>query len=73
MKLIINGEEKALEKVSSVSDLLRELGLKADRVAVELNREIAARERWNETALNDGDQLEIVQFVGGGAEEICKL
>ena len=66
MKLIINGEEKTLEKVSSVSDLLRELGLKADRVAVELNREIAARASWDSIQLKDGDRLEIVQFVGGG-------
>ena len=66
MKLIINGEEKPVENVSSVSDLLRELGLKADRVAVELNREIAARTSWDSTRLKDGDRLEIVQFVGGG-------
>jgi sulfur carrier protein len=66
MKLIINGEEKPVENVSSVSDLLRELGLKADRVAVELNREIAARTSWDSTHLKDGDRLEIVQFVGGG-------
>jgi sulfur carrier protein len=66
MKLIINGEEKAVENVSSVSDLLRELGLKADRVAVELNREIAARTAWDSMRLKDGDRLEIVQFVGGG-------
>jgi sulfur carrier protein len=66
MKLIINGEEKPVENVSSVSDLLRELGLKADRVAVELNREIAARTSWDSTQLKDGDRLEIVQFVGGG-------
>ncbi|MFL6301117.1 MAG: sulfur carrier protein ThiS [Terriglobales bacterium] len=66
MKLIINGEEKPVDNVSSVSDLLRELGLKADRVAVELNREIAARTSWDSTKLKDGDRLEIVQFVGGG-------
>jgi sulfur carrier protein len=66
MKLIINGEEKTVENVSSVSDLLRKLGLKADRVAVELNREIAARGSWDSTQLKDGDRLEIVQFVGGG-------
>lgn len=66
MKVIINGEEKAVDNVSSVSDLLRELGLKADRVAVELNREIAARTSWDSTQLKDGDRIEIVQFVGGG-------
>ena len=39
---------------------------KADRVAVELNREIVARARWAETPVREGDQLEIVHFVGGG-------
>lgn len=67
MKLIINGEEKPVDNVSSVSDLLRELGLKADRVAVELNREIAVRASWDSTQLKEGDRLEIVQFVGGGS------
>jgi thiamine biosynthesis protein ThiS len=66
MKLIINGEEKSLENVSSLSSLLQQLGLKADRVAIELNREIAARSLWDSTQLKDGDRLEIVQFVGGG-------
>ena len=66
MKLIINGEERWLENVSSLTSLLVQLGLKADRVAVELNREIAARASWDSTQLKDGDRLEIVQFVGGG-------
>jgi len=66
MKLIINGEERSLENVSSLTSLLVQLGLKADRVAVELNREIAARASWDSTQLKDGDRLEIVQFVGGG-------
>jgi sulfur carrier protein len=66
MKLIINGEEKPVENVSSLSSLLQHLGLKADRVAIELNREIVARKVWDSTLLKDGDRLEIVQFVGGG-------
>jgi len=37
--------------------------VKSDRVAVELNREIAPRNRWSETVLKDGDRLEIVHFV----------
>jgi thiamine biosynthesis protein ThiS len=67
MKLIINGEEKSVENVSSLSSLLQRLGLKADRVAVELNRDIVARGVWDSTILNEGDKLEIVQFVGGGS------
>jgi thiamine biosynthesis protein ThiS len=68
MKLIINGEEKSVENVSSLSSLLQHLGLKADRVAIELNREIVARGVWDSTILTDGDRLEIVQFVGGGSQ-----
>ena len=42
------------------------LGMKGDRVAVELNREIVPRAQWPVTNLQDGDQLEVVHFVGGG-------
>ncbi len=65
MKLFINSEERQLE-VTTVSTLVEELGIKADRVAVELNREIVPRADWSKVALHDGDKLEIVHFVGGG-------
>lgn len=67
MKLFINGEEREVAPGLTLAALLEQLGMKADRVAVELNREIAARERWNATSLAEGDRLEIVHFVGGGA------
>lgn len=66
MQLIINGEERSFGDVASLAALVEQLGIKGDRVAVELNREIVARTRWPETALRDGDRLEIVHFVGGG-------
>lgn len=66
MKLHINGEEHALPERLTVAALVEHLGMKADRVAVELNRDIVARARWTETWLADGDRLEIVHFVGGG-------
>ena len=65
MKLRLNGEERALA-ATTLATLVDELGMKADRVAVELNREIVPRARWEATALRDGDELEIVHFVGGG-------
>jgi thiamine biosynthesis protein ThiS len=68
MNLIVNGESRQFESVSSISALLDQLGLKADRVAVELNRDLVRRERWETTPLAEGDKLEIVQFVGGGAD-----
>ena len=66
MRLKINGEEKEVAGVSSLADLVDSLAMKADRVAVELNREIVPRAEWAGTRLKDGDELEIVHFVGGG-------
>ena len=68
MKLLINGEDRDFNSPLSLSSLVEQLGMKTDRVAVELNRNIVARERWAETNLNEGDRLEIVHFVGGGAD-----
>ncbi len=65
MKLIINGAEREFT-APTLAARIEQLGMKADRVAVELNRQIVARDRWNQTALHDGDHLEIVHFVGGG-------
>jgi len=68
MKLQINGEEKTFEPASpfTLATLVESLGMKPDRVAVELNRDIVPRDLWAETTLNDGDKLEMVHFVGGG-------
>jgi len=65
MELTINGQKRT-SNADRLSVLLDELGMRPDRVAIELNREIVPRDRWPETPLKDGDTLEIVQFVGGG-------
>jgi thiamine biosynthesis protein ThiS len=65
MKLTINGQEQALPSLT-LAQLVEQLGMKPDRVAVELNRDIVPRNQWAATNLADGDQLEIVHFVGGG-------
>jgi sulfur carrier protein len=67
MDLFVNGELKPCAGSSSLAQFIEELGMKGDRVAVELNREIVPRTHWAETQLHDGDRLEIVHFVGGGA------
>jgi sulfur carrier protein len=70
MKLHINGEERDFSGSSApftLAALVESLGMKSDRVAVELNRDIVPRDRWIETQLNEGDRLEIVHFVGGGS------
>ena len=71
MKLHINGSEgeygpPAGEPSLTVTGLIAALGMKTDRVAVELNHDIVPRDRWSETLLNEGDRLEVVHFVGGG-------
>jgi thiamine biosynthesis protein ThiS len=66
MTLQINGQSREFPDGLTVASLVAHLGMKADRVAVELNLEIVPRDRWDATALKDGDRLEIVHFVGGG-------
>ena len=68
MKLQINGAEREFPSCISLATLLEQLGMKQDRVAVELNHDIIQRDLWPETTLADGDRLEIVHFVGGGTQ-----
>jgi thiamine biosynthesis protein ThiS len=66
MRLLLNGEERVFEDVSTLADLVSSLGLDARKVAVERNLEIAPRSTYADTALADGDRIEIVTFIGGG-------
>jgi thiamine biosynthesis protein ThiS len=66
MKLQINGEQRDLPDGLTVTTLIEHLGMKPDRMAVELNLEIVTRAQWQATTLKDGDKLEVVHFVGGG-------
>ncbi len=66
MRLMINGNDQSFADSLTLAQLIEHLGMKDDRVAVELNREIVSRTQWQETSLKDGDRLEIVHFVGGG-------
>jgi len=66
MKLFLNGDEREISEVSNVADLVITLGLDSRKVAVERNLEIVPRSTYAETALTDGDRIEIVTFIGGG-------
>ena len=66
MVLVINGEPRQVPGSLDVAGLVALLGMKPDRVAVELNREIVPRAAWHGRALHEGDELEVVHFVGGG-------
>lgn len=65
----LNGQARSfpdLPTPTTLNLLIEVLGLKADRIAVEHNGQIAPRTAWSEVQLRDGDRLEIVHFVGGG-------
>jgi len=66
LKVLVNGECRAVAEGATVRSLLRELALAESRVAVERNRAIVRKTDYADTALSDGDRIEIVTFVGGG-------
>lgn len=65
MQLTLNGERKST-KAQTVAALIVELGLDIRKVAIERNGAIVARSLHETTALNEGDTLEVVHFIGGG-------
>jgi sulfur carrier protein len=66
MQILLNGESRSYDKPLTVAELLVSMELTGKRVAVELNGEIAPRSLHASTILNEGDQVEIVQAIGGG-------
>ena len=65
MRIEVNGEHREID-AGTILDLVETLGLNPRKVAVERNLEIVPRSLHGETALADGDRIEIVQLVGGG-------
>jgi thiamine biosynthesis protein ThiS len=66
LEIVVNGEPRDIPAPATVLDLLTSLGLDPRMVVVELNKEIVRRPRLAETALAQGDSVELVDFVGGG-------
>lgn len=66
MRIYINGEERSVEDVSNVADLVVHLGLETRKVGVERNLEVVPRSLHAATPVIDGDRFEIVTFIGGG-------
>lgn len=64
--ITVNGEARVLEAGATVAAMLGSLGLCAQRVAVEVDREIVPRALFGQTPLHEGAAIEIVTFVGGG-------
>ena len=66
LEIMVNGEPRKVPAPATAAGLLRHLGLDPRTVVVELNRKIVRRPQLNNTALADGDAVELVHFVGGG-------
>ena len=66
MQIQVNGEQRDCRSGSTIGDLLRELDIKTERVAVELNLEILDRKDFEIRSLKEGDRVEILSFIGGG-------
>ena len=62
----VNGEHKRVAAGLSIAQLAEELGLVPEKLAVERNLEVVPRSTLGEVVVHDGDELEIVHFVGGG-------
>jgi sulfur carrier protein len=64
--IVLNGAERSLERPLTVGELLRELGLPRERVAVELNGAIVRKAAYDAAQVEPGARVEVVSFVGGG-------
>jgi len=66
MNITINGENKVFSSTLTVSELLSEMGIDSRKIAVERNLHLIKRAEFDSATLNDGDEIEIINFVGGG-------
>ena len=66
MEIILNGDKLDVPDRATIEALVKKLGLQDDRVAVECNRVVISRTAWPGIFLKENDQVEIIQFVGGG-------
>ncbi len=66
MKIIVNGQEKEFKKKITLIELLKELSLEGKVMAAAVNMDIVKQGSWDSYVLNDGDKLELLDFVGGG-------
>lgn len=66
IEVSVNGETRRLPSGHSVAQVLEDLGISPERVAVEMNGTIVRRRDWQAAAVTGGSRMEIVEFVGGG-------
>jgi sulfur carrier protein len=66
LQVYVNGESRKVSDSLSILELITQLDLPLNRIAVELNRAVVRRADWETTYLRDEDRIEVVHFVGGG-------
>jgi sulfur carrier protein len=66
MIVIINGEQREFNTNATIAEVLKELSLEGKVMAAAVNMDIVKQDKWNNHILNDGDKLELLDFVGGG-------
>lgn len=66
MDILVNGESRQIQQHCSVQQLLEDMGLSGQRLALEINEEIVPKSRHAEYYFNEGDKVEIVNAIGGG-------
>jgi len=66
MEVTVNGEKREITKEINLGELLENLSLPRERIAVELNQEVVRKKDWENIRVKDADKIEIVHFVGGG-------
>jgi thiamine biosynthesis protein ThiS len=65
-KIYLNGETREVPDGTNLERLLAIFSMPSQRVAVEMNKTVVTRQRWDATEVREGDRIEIIHFVGGG-------
>jgi len=65
LEIHLNGEQKQVT-AANIAELLCELGMENRMIAIEQNLEVVPKSKYNETALSNGDRIEVVHMIGGG-------
>jgi len=66
VQIICNGRQQVIDQGTTLADLLADLQLPADSVVAEINKKIIDRDQYETLKLSQGDQVELIRFVGGG-------
>ena len=66
IKAVINGKEAEVKKDSTLADVITLYKLNPERVVAEINGNVLTRDKYADTLVNNGDKVELINFVGGG-------